>query len=155
MARCTSAAATAESTPPERPQTASPVPTCPRTVSTVISTTLAVVQFGRMPATSCRNRRSTSWPCGECTTSGWYCTPASRRPVSSKAATGEPADRAVTANPPGAAVTESPWLIHTGPRRGNSRCSVPPSVSSSVRPYSRVPVCSTVPPSASAIAWNP
>ena len=85
MPRCTSAAATAESTPPERPQRASPSPTWLRIASTVSTTTFAVVQLGRMPAMSCRNRRSTSWPCGECTTSGWYYTPASRRPVSSKA----------------------------------------------------------------------
>ena len=79
MARCTSAAATAESTPPDSPQIARPSPTWARTASTVSSMIDDVVQLCGIPAMSCRNRRSTSCPCGECPTSGWYCTPASRR----------------------------------------------------------------------------
>jgi len=39
-----------------------------------------VVQPGVMPATSYRNRRSTSWPCGPLPTSGWNWRP--RRPRS-------------------------------------------------------------------------
>ncbi len=156
MARCTSAAATAESTPPDSPQIARPdSPTCARIRATCSSTMDAIVHEGRRPAMSCRNRRSTSWPCGECATSGWYCTPASRRAVSSNAATGAPADPAVTVNPGGAAVTLSPCDIHTGCRAGRSACSTPPAAPSSVRPNSRVPVCATSPPSAWAIAWKP
>ena len=99
--------------------------------------------------------RSTCWPCGEWPTSGWYCTPASRRSTSSNAATAARSDAAVTANPSGARTTESPWLIQTGCRAGSPSCSTPPSTRSSVRPYSRVPSCATSPPSASAMAWKP
>ena len=157
MARWTSAAATAESTPPDRPQIARPSgPTCARIASTVSSTMFAAVQSGVMPATSRRKRSRTSWPCGECPTSGWYCTPASRRSTSSNAATGAPEDEAVVVNPSGAAVTPSPWLIQTGCSAGMSPCSRPGSVTCrSVRPYSRSPVCATVPPSAEAMSWNP
>ena len=104
MARWTSAAATAESTPPDRPQIARPSPTWARIAATVSSMIDEVVQPGVMPATSCRNRRSTSWPCGECPTSGWYWTPASRRSMSSNAATVDPLRLdAVTVKPSGAA----------------------------------------------------
>ncbi len=155
MARCTSAAATAESTPPERPQIARPSPTCVRTASIVSSMIDEVVQPGAMSATSCRKRRSTSWPCGECPTSGWYCTPARRRTGSSNAATAARSDEAVTVKPSGARTTESPWLIHTGCRSGSPLCNAPAQTVSSVRPYSRVPSGATSPPSACAIAWNP
>ena len=155
MARWTSAAATAESTPPERPQIARPSPIWARTASTVSSMIDAVVQLPGMPAISCRNRSSTCWPCGEWPTSGWYCTPASRRSGSSNAATAARSDAAVTANPSGARTTESPWLIQTGCRAGRPSWSTPPSTVSSVRPYSRVPSCATSPPSASAMAWKP
>ena len=40
-------------------------------------------------------------------------------------------------------------------QRGSPPCRMPPSTLSSVRPYSRVPVFETVPPSACAIAWKP
>ena len=116
----------------------------------------AVFQSASTPATSRRKRRSTSWPCGECPTSGWYWTPANRRATSSNAATGAPGDDAVTVKPSGALVTPSPWLIHTGCASGRSSCRRPGSVTdSSVRPYSRAPVCSTTPPSAPAMSWKP
>ena len=153
-----SAAATAESTPPDSPQIARPAgPTCARIASTVSATMVAVVQSASTPATSRRKRSSTCWPWGECPTSGWYCTPASRRSTSSKAATGAPADEAVTVKPAGASVTPSPWLIHTGWADGSASCRRPASsaTSSSVRPYSRAPVWATVPPSAEAISWKP
>ena len=157
MARCTSAAATAESTPPDSPQIARPSPTWARTAATVSSMIDDVVQLCGIPAISCRNRRSTSCPCGECPTSGWYCTPASRRSVSSNAATVARSDAAVTVNPSGARTTESPWLIHTGCRAGSPSCRVPGAAHtvSSVRPYSRVPSGATSPPSARAMAWKP
>ncbi len=75
MALCTSAAATAESTPPESPQMARPSPTWARTAATWVSMTELIVQFGSQPAASKRKRCSTSEPWGECTTSGWNCTP--------------------------------------------------------------------------------
>ena len=117
----------------------------------------AVVQPGAMPAMSCRNRRSTSCPYGECPTSGWYWTPARRRSVSSKAATAARSDDAVTVKPSGARTTESPWLIHTGCSPGSPSCSTlaASQTVSSVRPYSRVPSGATSPPSACAIAWKP
>ena len=109
MARCTSAAATAESTPPDRPQIARPSsPTCARTSAMSCSAILSAVQFCSRPATSVRKRVSTSWPCGECCTSGWYCTPAIFLSRHSIAATGAPADVAVTSKPSGAADTASP-----------------------------------------------
>ena len=115
----------------------------------------AGVQVESMPANSCRNRLSTCWPCGVCITSGWYWTPASLRAGFSNPATGAPALLATTSKPSGAAVTASPWLIHTGWVSGRSECSCPPETFSSVRPYSLVPVWATVPPRVCAIAWNP
>ena len=112
MARCTRAAATAESTPPDSPQIACPSPTWARIRSVCSSMMLPMVQVGRQPASS-RNRRSTSRPCSVCITSGWNCTPYSWRLVSSIAATGVAAVRAVTVKPGGAPVTVSPCDIHT------------------------------------------
>jgi hypothetical protein len=71
----TSAAATDESTPPDRPQIARPSPTWARMRATCSSMTDAIVHDGARPARSWRNRRSTPIPYGECTTSGWNCTP--------------------------------------------------------------------------------
>ncbi len=113
---------------------------------------LAAVQSAPSPAKSCRKRLSTCCPCGLCITSGWYCTPASRRARFSNPATAAPALLATTSNPSGAAVTASPWLIHTGWTLGKPECSSPPRTFSSVRPYSLVPVWATVPPSAWAMA---
>ncbi len=75
MARCTSAAATAESTPPDSPQMARPSPTWARMASIEVSMTELIVQVGRQPQASYRKCSSSSWPCGVCTTSGWNCTP--------------------------------------------------------------------------------
>ncbi len=93
-----------------------------------------------------------------CSTSGWNCTPAKPRPRSSNAATGAPSVVAVTANPGGAADTESPCDIHTripvaGSPSNNADLSA--VTVSPVRPNSDSPVFSTVPPSASAMAWKP
>ena len=73
------------------------------------------------------------------------------------AATGEPSEPAVTVNPAGAALTRSPWLIHTDGAGGMSRSRTPrPSdTRSGVPPNSRRPVFVTSPPRASAIAWKP
>ena len=77
------------------------------------STMLTIVQVGRQPAIWCRKCSSTFWPCWVCITSGCHCTPASCRSTSSNAATGVTVVDASTVKPAGAAVTESPWDIHT------------------------------------------
>ena len=157
MARCTSAAATAESTPPERPQMALPSPTWARIFSTCSSMTLPVVHVGSMPAPRYRKFSSTSWPRSEWPTSGCHCTPNRRRSRSSNAATGLAAEVAMTSQPVGGALTLSPWLIHTFCSRSCPASSVEPA-SMEVRrvaPYSRTPVGATVPSSAAAIAWKP
>ncbi len=131
-------------------------PTWARIAATWSSMTLPMVQSGAMPATSCRKRSSTVWPCAVCSTSGWNCTPANRRAGSSKPATGAPADVAVTVKPGGAAETASPWLIHTDCSAGRSWNSTPGSTTRrSVPPNSLSPVRSAVPPRATAIAWKP
>ena len=79
---------------------------------------------GSSPGRSRRRRAGTgAAPPGrtaECTTSGWYCTPASRRATFSNAAIGVSAVVAVTANPAGAWETASPWLIQTPSVPGRS-----------------------------------
>ena len=55
-----------------------------------------------------------------------------------------------------AAETASPWLIHTDCSSGvspNNRLAV--VTVSGVPPYSRSPVCATVPPRDCAMAWKP
>ena len=101
MARWTSAAATAESTPPDRPQMACLSPTWRRIRSIDSSAMLTIVQLGRTPASS-RKRFITVLPCSVCSTSGWNCTP--YRPSSgfSKAAIGVTEVVAVTLKPSGA-----------------------------------------------------
>ena len=74
MARWTSAAATAESTPPDSPQMARPPPTCSLIWSVCSSTMFSIVQVGRHPAAS-RKRRRICVPYSVCITSGWNCTP--------------------------------------------------------------------------------
>ena len=155
MARCTSRAATALSTPPDRPQMARSSPTCSRMRFTWSSMTLAGVHVGARSQASNRNAFSRSVPNGVCTTSGWNCT-ANRRPArSSIAAMGAPAVSAVTVKPSGAVVTASRWLIqHVS--AGRSRNS--PSrecTRMSVRPNSPVPLLVTTPPSACAIDCMP
>ena len=78
-ARWTSAAATAESTPPDSAQITSPSEpvaaawrsTRSRMPATVVSMKLAAVQVGSMPAIPTTKLRSTSRPRGVWTTSGW------------------------------------------------------------------------------------
>ena len=79
-----------------------------------------------------------------------------RRSRFSNAATGATSVVASTVKPSGAVSTESPWLIHTCCSLGLPANWVPASATCAVvRPYSRTPVCATVPPSAAAIAWKP
>ena len=71
IARWTSAAATAESTPPESAQRTRSRPTVARTDSTAWSTKELIDQSAFSPATLKRKFSSTIWPCGVCATSGW------------------------------------------------------------------------------------
>ena len=75
IARCTSAAATAESTPPLRAQM-HPLGTDlgPHGVDGVLDDR-RIVHVGRAPHTSKRNRSSIILPPGVCATSGWNWTP--------------------------------------------------------------------------------
>ncbi|CAM5400934.1 hypothetical protein SALBM135S_04795 [Streptomyces alboniger] len=93
----------------------------------------------------------------ECITSGWYCTPYSFFSSSSKAATGTTSVDAVTVKPSGAALHASPCDIHTGCSAGvpSKRVESALETESGVRPYSRAPVLSTVPPRVVAISWKP
>ena len=75
IARCTSAAVTAESTPPERAQMTCLAPTSCRTRGTQASTKLSIVQSGRAPATRSTKLRRISLPSTVCVTSGWNWTP--------------------------------------------------------------------------------
>ena len=70
-ARCTSSAATDESTPPDRPQMTLPSPTCARMRAICSSTIDAADHVMSQPQTSRRKCVSTSWPYGVWTTSGW------------------------------------------------------------------------------------
>jgi hypothetical protein len=75
IARATSVAATAESTPPESAQITWPLPTCARICAIVVSTNDSIFHAGAMPATPCRKFEITVLPASVCTTSGWNCTP--------------------------------------------------------------------------------
>ena len=155
-ALCTSAAATAESTPPLSAHSTRSPPTWVRTAATCCSMMETCVHAGRQPHTSIRKWSKTSPPRSVCTTSGWNCSPKRRRSGSCMAATGPPGLVAVAAKPAGTAVMASPWLIHTFEVAGQSghRGEVPVS-DSSVRPYSPCPVRDTVPPSCRAMSWAP
>ncbi len=138
-ALCTSAAATAESTPPDSAQSTRSVPTCARTASTCCSMIDTCVHSGAQPHTSMRKWSNTSPPRSVCTTSGWNCNPKSRRAGSCMAATGAAGDVAVATKPEGTSVMASPWLIHTDDVEGQSGRSGEPEPGEShsdVRPYS-------------------
>ena len=130
IARCTSAAATAESTPPDRPQMARPSPTWARIASTDDSMKLSMVHEPGRPASSWRNRVISSWPCGVWATSGWYCTAQIRRSGDSITAHGAPSEPAVATKPSGGRSTASKWLIHTVWSWGRSSVSSDESVPS-------------------------
>ena len=155
-ALCTSAAATAESTPPLSAHSTRSEPTWARTASTCCSMMDTCVHPGAHPHTSIRKWSNTSPPRSVCTTSGWNCKPKSPRAASCMAATGAPGDVAVATNPAGTAVMASPWLIHTEEDTGQSGHRGDEAVSDSVvRPYSPCPVRDTVPPSWRAISCAP
>ena len=117
IARWTSSAATAESTPPESAQMAWP--------ALHLGPDLLHGHLGvrphrpepEQPHTPYAKFRSTSAPRGVCTTSGWNCTAKNRRRGSSTAAKGHDGVEATGSNPGGRASTRSPWLIHTSSSR--------------------------------------
>ena len=74
IARCTSAAVTAESTPPESAHSTRSVPTAARIDSTDWSTKELIDQPALSPARWNRKFSRTRWPWGVCATSGWNCT---------------------------------------------------------------------------------
>ena len=71
IARCTSSAATDESTPPERPQMTFPPPTCARIAAICSSMIDAALHERSQPQMSSRNVVRICWPYGVWTTSGW------------------------------------------------------------------------------------
>ena len=155
MALCTSAAATALSTPPLSAQMTRPVPTRARTAATCSSMIDAIVQVGvalgehvqerlqheHARAASGRLRGATARPrCG------------ARRAPSRR-----PARRAWTTvhtKPSGGTVTASKWLIHTSCSSGVPTSSADsPSRVTLARPYSPRRPRPTVPPSCWAMSW--
>src|SRR3989304_299990 len=121
-ARWTSAAATAESTPPESAQMTLPSdPTsraCASTRSRISATgdsmKVAGVHVARAPAIPTTKLRRTSRPRGVWATWGWNWIPYRFRASSTRPAKGVEPEWAVEWNPSGRRVIESPWLIQTG-----------------------------------------
>jgi hypothetical protein len=74
MARWISAAATLESTPPDRPRMTSSSPTCSRMRATASSMWSRITQSGRAPADVEHEAAQQRAPCTVCVTSGWNCT---------------------------------------------------------------------------------
>jgi hypothetical protein len=70
MARCSSAATTDESTPPDNASSTGSFPTVARTCWMDCSMILAVLHKPLQPAISCRNRRRMAAPWRVCVTSG-------------------------------------------------------------------------------------
>ncbi len=71
IARWISAAATEESTPPDRPRITCSAPTCSRMRMTDSSTKFGIVQSGFAPHSSSTKRRNIAGPCLVWVTSGW------------------------------------------------------------------------------------
>ena len=113
MARCTRAATTDESTPPDRAQSTRSVPTRARISATVWSMNECMVQSGRQLHRPKTKLRSTSVPIRVWATSGWNWTATNGLSAWRMAAQGECGLVAVTANPGAIASIRSPWLIHT------------------------------------------
>ena len=134
MALCSSAATTEESTPPERPSSTLPLPTCARTRAMASSMMLPTLQQRPQPQIS-RTKRSSR--CAallrvrhlgvelHARRSG-----ATRRPCRRA---GMSSSRRSAVKPGGSASTRSPWLIHTSSRpRPCASCAVLDDPSSSL-----------------------
>ena len=114
IALCTSAAATAESTPPDSPQITRSPPTWARTSSTPSSMIEVCVHVGRAAADVEQERpQHVLAPLGVHHLRVELHAVDATRSRSSSAAIGAPGVDAVTVNPAGAVVIASPWLIHT------------------------------------------
>ena len=163
-ARWTSAAATAESTPPDRAQMTFPsVPvtrawasTRSRISLTVESMKLLGVQVWGMPAMPTTKLRRTRRPAGVWTTSGWNWMPYRLRSGSARPAKAVESVCAVAWKPSGSRVMESPWLIQTGCSRSMSVNRPSSAVMvTDAGPYSRRAAGSTSPPRPMAISCAP
>ena len=159
IAFSTSAAATDESTPPDRPQTARPVvPTLALTAAIASFTKPAIVQLGSQPQIRNRKLARISPPRGVCATSGWNCTPQNLRAGAATAAAGQFALSPTTSKPAGSASTRSPWLIQTGissPAAKPWNRSPALFTRTVARPYSRRSAGTTLPPNDSAVSCTP
>ncbi len=155
----TSAAATDESTPPERPQTACAFgPTRAATAATASPAKPAIVQFGVQPQMRNRKLARISPPRGVCATSGWNCTPQNLRDGAATAAAGQLALSPTRSNPGGSASMRSPCDIQTGISSPGLKPwkRSPVSLTFTVaRPYSRRSAAATLPPNSSAVSWVP
>ena len=120
MALCSSIAATVESTPPLRPQTTRPSPTCWRMRDTDSSTNDFMVQSPVQPQTLKAKLRMISRPLSVWTTSGWNRSAYRPRSGFAIAATGALALVATIEKPGGGAATKSPWLAQTRISSGTS-----------------------------------
>ena len=163
-ARWTSAAATAESTPPDKAQMTSPsdpvsrawASTRSRMSATVVSMKLPAVQVGATSAMPSTKLRRTSRPRGVWTTSGWNWMPYSPRLGSASPAIGVESVWAVAWKPSGRREIESAWLIQTGCSRSMPVNSASSAVMLTLAgPYSRWSNGITSPPSSWAISCAP
>ena len=159
IARCTSTAATAESTPPERPQMARRFgPTSARILAISCSTKCPGVQSGSQRQMPNRKLWRISVPRAVCATSGWNNTPNRGRVSCRIPATGALALTAVTRKPGGGAAILSPWLAHTVIMAPVSKPAKSPAFSRmaiSARPYSRSLDGVTAPPDRCASSCIP
>ncbi len=155
-ARCTSVAATAESTPPDNAQIARPrSPAVARTWATVASMKCRGVQSALAPQMPNTKLRRMLVPCCVWCTSGWNCTAHIRRCGSSMAARAL-AVFATWRKPLGSSSASSPCDIHTVSLRGTpSNSPEPLLISTSARPYSRLGAGFTFPPSLCARNCRP
>ena len=120
--------------------------------ATSSSAMLCVVHDGLHPAMLISQFFKIAWPCSECRTSGWNCTPASFPDASSNAAIGVSEVDAVTLKPHGTSETASPCDIQTDCAAGRPANILEPAFTArGVRPNSDLPVCATTPASAAAI----
>mmetsp|Transcript_5660 Transcript_5660/g.24022 ORF Transcript_5660/g.24022 Transcript_5660/m.24022 type:complete len:314 (-) Transcript_5660:349-1290(-) len=149
IARCTSVAATALSTPPESAQmTCASGPTFSFTIAICSSSTFCMDQPAVRPAMSNRKRLIVSNPRSLCVTSGWYCRPNSLRFGSSIATTAPASLLPTQLNPSGSFVASSPCDIHTCCESVGSPLNRSESftVCTGMRPYSAFSAASTEPP---------
>ena len=150
-ARCTSSAATEESTPPERPQMTLPSPTCSRmraicssTIEAADQVRLAAADLGRGSGSGSPGRRGCGRPRGG---TGCRRSPRSR---SSTAATGEAVEEASAVKPGRRARRRCRGGTSSRSARAAARASSTPRLARpcrSERPNSPTSACSTRPPS--------